>query len=477
MKVEKAPKLEKVKTYSIITLILVILGSAISFWVANRIDYYTAELIHTEEVLQSTDKLYATILERETSIRGYLLTGNENFLANYEYSKANGKEFFNDIIELTKNNPIQQNHLDELNKLMKQRLDVFETSKKYYQANGTLLGFLNNEKVEDAVNGYRAIKSLIDQINTEEERLLINRNEILINNIAALPIIVGLISFFSILMGALTLFSIFHYNRASKINDQKIKNYQETLKEKIELLNESNNELGQFAYIASHDLQEPLRKITSFSDLLKEQFDEKLEGEGKHYMERITASANRMRQLITDLLEYSRAGRDSMESVKMIQLEDILNSVLDDLEISIKEKNAIIKYENLPTLEGKETEMRQVFQNLISNSLKFSKAELTPEITITASDAPVELIAKYTQLDQSINYYLIKVVDNGIGFDQDYADTIFTIFQRLHGKSEFEGTGIGLSITRKIIEKNNGLILAEGGLGIGATFKIILPKP
>jgi signal transduction histidine kinase len=121
--------------------------------------------------------------------------------------------------------------------------------------------------------------------------------------------------------------------------------------------------------------------------------------------------------------------------------------------------------------------MRQVFQNLISNSLKFSKAELTPEITITASDAPVELIAKYTQLDQSINYYLIKVVDNGIGFDQDYADTIFTIFQRLHGKSEFEGTGIGLSITRKIIEKNNGLILAEGGLGIGATFKIILPKP
>jgi signal transduction histidine kinase len=477
MKIEKAPKLEKVKVYSIITLVLVILGSAISFWVANRIDYYAAELVHTEEVLQSTDKLYATILERETSIRGYILTGNEDFLVNYENSKANGKEVFNYILDLTKDNPVQQDYLEALNILMKKRLDVFERSKEYFQANASLSGFLNNDKVEDAVNGYRSIKSLIDQINSEEEHLLTKRNEILINNITALPIIVGLISFFSILMGALTLFSIFHYNRASKINDQKIKRYQETLKEKIELLNESNNELKQFAYIASHDLQEPLRKITSFSDLLKEQFDEKLEGEGKHYMERITASANRMRQLITDLLEYSRAGRDSMESIKMINLEDILDSVLDDLEISIKEKDAKIKYENLPIIEGKETELRQVFQNLISNSLKFCQAGLTPEITITASDAPLELITKYLQLDQSVNYYLIKVVDNGIGFDQDYADTIFTIFQRLHGKSEFEGTGIGLSITKKIIEKNNGLILAEGRLGIGATFKIILPKP
>lgn len=477
MKVEKAPKLEKVKVYSIITLVLVILGSAISFWVANRIEYYAAELVHTEEVLQGTNKLYATILERETNIRGYLLTGNEDFLMNYDNSISNGQEVFNYIIDLTKDNPVQQDFLEGLNILMKQRLDVFERSKEYFQANGSLSGFLNNDKVEDAVNGYHSIKNLIDQINSEEERLLTKRNEILINNITALPIIVGLISFFSILMGALTLFSIFHYNRASKINDQKIKNYQETLKEKIELLNESNNELKQFAYIASHDLQEPLRKITSFSDLLKEQFDEKLEGEGKHYMERITASANRMRQLITDLLEYSRAGRDSMESIKMINLEDILDSVLDDLEISITEKDAKIKYENLPTIEGKETELRQVFQNLISNSLKFSQAGIAPEITITSSNAPIELISKYAQLDQSINYYLIKVADNGIGFDQDYADTIFTIFQRLHGKSEFEGTGIGLSITRKIIEKNNGLILAEGNLGIGATFIIILPKP
>ncbi|WP_075351147.1 sensor histidine kinase [Algoriphagus marinus] len=477
MKIEKAPKLEKVKTYSIITLVLVILGSAISFWVANRIDYYTAELVHTEEVLQSTDKLYATILERETSIRGYLLTGNEDFLANYENSITNGREVFNHILNLTEDNPVQQNYLQELNIFMKQRLDVFERSKEYYKINKTLDGFLNNSKVEDAVNGHISIKNLINQINAEEERILIQRNEILINNVNALPFIVGLISFFSILMGALTLFSIFHYNRASKINDQKIKNYQETLKEKIELLNESNNELKQFAYIASHDLQEPLRKITSFSDLLKEQFDEKLEGEGKHYMERITASANRMRQLITDLLEYSRAGRDSMESIKMINLEDILDSVLDDLEISITEKDAKIKYENLPTIEGKETELRQVFQNLISNSLKFSQAGIAPEITITASNAPIELISKYAQLDQSINYYLIKVADNGIGFDQDYADTIFTIFQRLHGKSEFEGTGIGLSITRKIIEKNNGLILAEGKPEIGATFIIILPKP
>jgi signal transduction histidine kinase len=477
MKVEQAPKLEKVKTYSIITLFLVVVGSAVSFWVANRIKYYTDALHHTEEVLRTTDQLYASILERETSIRGYVLTGEEAFLENHKNSSAEGEKLMNRIIFLTSDNSTQQDLLKKLRQLVYKRGNVFERSIEYYEIFSTMEGFISPGKTEDAVKGYFQIKLLVNQINEEEERRLIERNEILIDNIQALPLIVGMISFFSVLMGVITLYSIYRYNRASKANDENIKRYQDILNEKIVLLNESNNELKHFAYIASHDLQEPLRKITSFADLLKEQFDEKLEGEGKYYMDRITASANRMRQLITDLLEYSRAGRDSIESVERIPLEEILDSVLDDLEISIEEKNAKIRYENLPIINGKETELRQVFQNLISNSLKFSKPELAPDISITSTDAPIDLVAKFTQLDQSISYYLIKVVDNGIGFDQAYGDSIFIIFQRLHGKNEFEGTGIGLSIARKIIENNNGLILAEGKLGIGATFKIIIPKP
>lgn len=476
MKVEHISQISRVKSYSIITLFLVVVGSAISFWVANQIKYYTDALNHTEEVLRTTDQLYATILERETSIRGYLLTGEEAFLENHKNSSAVGEKLMNHIIFLTSDNSTQQELLKMLRQLVKKRGNVFERSIEYYKIFNLMEGFISSEKTEDAVNGYFQIKLLVNQIKEEEERRLIDRNEILINNIQALPLIVGMISFFSVLMGAITLYSIFHYNRALKVNVENIKRYQDTLNEKIELLNESNNELKQFAYIASHDLQEPLRKITSFSDLLMEQYDGKLDEEGNHYLARITASANRMRTLITDLLEYSRAGSETDENVIKVSLDEVVNSVIDDMEVAINEKKAIITFQKLPVAEGKETEFRQVFQNILSNSLKFAKQNTIPQISISLEQVPLELIRNNPQLNPSIDYFMIKLEDNGIGFDPSYEERIFTIFQRLHGKNEFEGTGIGLSITRKIIEKYGGIITAEGIADHGATFKIILPK-
>jgi signal transduction histidine kinase len=476
MKIEPSNQLSKVKIYSIITLFLVVVGSAVSFWVANRIKHYTEALEHTEEVLRTTDQLYAIILERETNIRGYILTGEQAFIKNYENSLAKGDRELSHIIFLTSDNSTQQELLKKLGILIKNRVRVFEISISYYKLFNTIDGYVSPGKIANAITSYREIKLLIDQINGEEEGRLMDRNESLINNIQVLPLIIGLISFFSILMGAITLYSIFHYKKTSKISAEKIKDYQDILNEKIELLSKSNNELKQFAYIASHDLQEPLRKITSFSDLLKEQYDEKLDGEGKFYVDRITSSTLRMRLLINDLLEYSRVGQDSPESINPVNLEEVLQSVLEDLEISIQEKNAAIKSKDLPVIQGKETELRQVFQNLISNSLKFSKKDVNPSIAISSSLAPFELIKNYSQLDQSISYHLIKFEDNGIGFDQSYGERIFIVFQRLHGKNAFEGTGIGLSIARKIIEKYGGIILAEGFPNQGATFNVVIPK-
>src|SRR5690606_11208957 len=148
---------------------------------------------------------------------------------------------------------------------------------------------------------------------------------------------------------------------------------------------------------------------------------------------------------------------------------------LDDFEISIKDKSAKITLGKLPKVMGSETEYRQVFQNLLSNSLKFSKPGVHPVIKITSEKASKELIDKYSNLDKAVDYYLIKVCDNGIGFDKEYADRIFSIFQRLHSKKDYEGTGIGLSITRKILEKNRGMIFAESTPGKGSVFSIILP--
>ncbi|MEB2783941.1 sensor histidine kinase [Algoriphagus persicinus] len=475
MKNQPNPSIRQVKIYSIVTLILIVIGSAISYWTAGRIEYYTYGVMHTSHVLQRTGELYSSILERETNIRGYVLTGNEEFLTNYEQSNVNAELLLTQLQQLTSDNGQQQNNIEELRGLITTRVRTFNTTIDYMREHGNLVGFLDPTKTSNALIGYKMIKDVVLHINDVENNLFIQKNQSLINNINALPFIVGLISIFSITIGLVTFFSIYQYNKSQLTANKEIGTYQQKLKDQIKLLDDSNKELEQFAYVASHDLQEPLRKITAFSDLLNDQYADKLKGEGGLYLSRITAAAVRMRRLITDLLEYSRAGKKDPEKVKSVKLSKIISEMLEDFEIAIQDKSAKITYGNLPKVEGSETEYRQVFQNLLSNSLKFSKQDVNPEITITADQASQELISKHPSLNPSKNYYLIKVSDNGIGFEKEHADKIFSIFQRLNAKKEYEGSGIGLSITRKIIEKNGGVIFAESSPGKGATFDIILP--
>ncbi len=469
------PSLYKIKLYAIISLFLIILGSGVSYWTSERIEYYTSALLETQDILQRTSELYATILERETNLRGFVITGDEKFLTNYRQSLIDAKMLLDNLRDLTHNNPTQQKNLNELELLINERVMVFEQSIDYYQENGSLEGFVSQLRVGNALTSYRSIKQVVTSINDEENRLFVEKNTSLLNNINALPFIVGLISLFSISVGLITLFSIFHYNKIQKLAAKKIKNYQDQLREQLYLLNDSNKELEQFAYVASHDLQEPLRKVTAFSDLLIDQYAEKLDEEGELYLNRITAAANRMRRLIIDLLEYSRAGRISDEETKEIDLHNVIESVLDDLEITMKEKNARIEVKNLPTVIGKETEFRMVFQNLISNALKFSKPDEDPKIEINCSLAEMKDVQKHSQLDMNTNYHKITIQDNGIGFEKDYSEKIFAIFQRLHGREAFDGTGIGLSISKKIIEKFEGVIYASSEPGKGSIFTLLLP--
>jgi signal transduction histidine kinase len=469
------PSLNHIKLYSIISLILIIVGSGISYWTSERIEFYTSALLETQDISQRISELYASILERETNLRGFVITGNEEFLTNYRQSLIDAQTLLNKLKDLTQSNPTQQKNLNDLELLINERVLVFEQTINYYQENGTLEGFVSQLRVGNALSGFKSIKQLVTTINDEENRLFVARNKSLLNNINALPFIVGLISLFSISVGLITLFSIFHYNKVQKLAAKKIKNYQDQLQEQLYLLDNSNKELEQFAYVASHDLQEPLRKITAFSDLLVDQYSEKLEGEGDLYLNRITAAANRMRRLITDLLEYSRAGRVTNEETIEIDLQDVIEDVIDDLEIAISERNAKIEIKKMPKVIGKETEFRMIFQNLISNALKFSKPDITPEIKINCVLADKKEIKKHSQLNLKTEYHKITIQDNGIGFEKDYAEKIFAIFQRLHGREAFEGTGIGLSISKKIIEKFDGVIYATSEPGKGSVFTILLP--
>jgi PAS domain S-box-containing protein len=237
-------------------------------------------------------------------------------------------------------------------------------------------------------------------------------------------------------------------------------------------LSESNHDLQQFASVASHDLQEPLRKIHIFSNLLRDKDLENLSDESKKYLEKIISSAGRMKMLVIDMLDYSKLSANQ-HSFTAINLGDTVKEVLEDLELIALEKNAVISTEGLPSLDANKGQMRQVFQNIIYNALKFAKHDEHPRIQITGRR--IALPEWDSAEDAAGNYCLISIKDNGIGFDEKYAGNIFALFERLNSKDKYEGTGIGLAITKKIVEKHHGMIKATSREGEGADFLIILP--
>jgi signal transduction histidine kinase len=248
------------------------------------------------------------------------------------------------------------------------------------------------------------------------------------------------------------------------------------LNEANEELKRSNESLQQFAHIASHDLQEPLRRIQSFSDLLQSQFADSLSDGEKDMVRRIQKSAGRMQSLVKDLLFYSQLSSQP-DSFKMILLTDIVEDVLSDLEMTIIEKEATIKLSPLPKVLGNVSRLRQLFQNLIANALKFSSAGIAPFIQIDVREASPGELPETLQSATRLAFWLITIKDNGIGFDMRYRDRVFTPFQRLHSPVTYSGTGIGLAICQRVAQNHGGAIDVDSEVGNGSTFKLFLPVP
>jgi PAS domain S-box-containing protein len=237
---------------------------------------------------------------------------------------------------------------------------------------------------------------------------------------------------------------------------------EEKLNETIQRLERSNEELKQFAYVSSHDLQEPLRTITSFTQLLERRYKGQLDSDADEFMDFIVEAAVRMKEEIDGLLEYSGVEAQG-EEFELVNINEVLNQTLNALDASIKESNAEIKYDKLPEVMGDSRQLKRVFQNLISNAIKFRKQEETPIIQISASK------------DEDNNEYVFSVKDNSIGIEKQYTERIFRIFQRVYTRDVYKGTGIGLSIVKRIIERHGGRIWVESEFGVGSTFYFTIP--
>ena len=256
-----------------------------------------------------------------------------------------------------------------------------------------------------------------------------------------------------------------------KNTQRELEQYNAKLQNANDALELSNHDLQQFASVASHDLQEPLRKIQIYSNLLRDK-GAVPSAEDNQYLGKIIDSASRMRKLIIAILDYSKLSADTMDW-EYTDLAVLFMELLEDFELVIKEKKAEVKVGAMPFMAVNRGQIRQVFQNILGNALKFSREDIPPRINIYSRRMATRSFNGAEQ--ENGPFCLIGISDNGIGFDNKYLTSVFSLFERLHSKDRFEGTGIGLAIAKKIVEKHNGLISAVSTEGSGSEFRIILP--
>ena len=461
---------KKIRLGFFIAFTVIVAASVFSYLVAKNLLDNAARLNHAIEVSKRLEVITRQLKEAESAIRGYNLTKDSAFLNPSMQVRSNRieKEYLL-LRKITTENPVQQRHLDTLRQLLEVKYEQLKRggnkSTQQKQQTSVKEGERSMDRIDNKVR---------DMLRIEEGQ--VHEKSELYHFFAVMWVPMILISsLVAILIG---IYSYVTLTREFKLQlhiESRMKSYQRDLQQNISLLNKTNQELEQFAYVASHDLQEPLRKISTFSDRLQMKYSGELPPDATQLIERMVSAVSRMRVLINDLLIFSRAGRITPESITPVDMNEILQEVISDLEVTLEEKNVLVKYDQLPVIEGSGTSFHQLFQNLLANSIKFASPERRLEINIRHRIGTGKELGIGKENRWKDTFCRISLEDNGIGFDQAHAARIFLIFQRLHGISEYSGTGIGLAICKKIVDSHNGFIQAQGVPGKGATFIVILP--
>ncbi|TVZ52407.1 sensor histidine kinase [Dokdonia sp. Hel_I_53] len=451
------------------TLAVIILIVALYF--ASQ--YSQKWIIHTNGVKADIHSLSETLTRAESKLRGYLISKDPEYRIDFKVEIAKLDNKLDVIQSKIYDNPSQLDNLRKYRALINERVSGMNNSMDNF-----VLGTPDENRRRA---GRTQILSLIDSLDNIKDVMLVEENELLIDRKStydtifvfslvalAIALLLMLYNVYAVRQRLLPLFTRLAENNdeltsilKSRDNEIELKEAQiEVNEDLLHQMENKNKQLNQFAYIASHDLQEPLRTVDNFIALFEEEYGEKLDSDASQYFNFIKGATERMKGLITGLLNYSRLGK-SGRRVK-VELSKLLEEIKSDMISNIQDTGAVITNDSLPKISGYPVELRQLFANLIGNAIKFMPKEKTPKIHIGVSE--------------SLNYYTFKISDNGLGIKKAHLDKIFNMFTRLHTAKEYQGTGIGLAFCQKIVELHKGTITVDSKLGEGSTFTFTLKK-
>jgi len=430
----------------------------------------------TRETMVMLAALGSDLLDAESTVRGYVISGDQKFLQHYEVLR---RRIWLDLFHLRQmmagSQPLQR-QLDELEALITSRLRLLEGSVHLVKVEGpghpdlVVQADKGREVMEQARNLIAVLQAVEDDSltrGTDRAATTARRAKGIIVVVNALAIGLAAVAMLSIRREVAARMRSEHEIRElnmsleQRVRDRsaELEGFRAALERKAQELARSNADLEQFAYVASHDLQEPLRTVASFAQLLQKRYRGKLDASADDFIHYIVDGATRMQGLIIDLLAYSRVGRSGKEFVPT-NCTAVFDQAVTNLQVAVAECGAVVTHDPLPTVQTDGTQLVQLFQNLIGNSIKFRDTQ-TPRVHVAA--------------ERKASEWVFSVKDNGKGIDPQYAGRIFEVFQRLHTRTEYPGSGIGLSISKKIVERHGGRIWVESQLNQGATFFFTLP--
>ncbi|WP_420147722.1 sensor histidine kinase [Spirosoma sp.] len=448
-------------------MVLIASGFAISFYSYNKYNEDTQRVRRTYEAVAAIQEVLSLVKDVETSSRGYVITRDTTYLEPYRKALQLLPGQLKQLQTLYNDNQNQVRNWLELEKLIQRKLE----------ASGTRLEIGISDKKNLAVS--KESKRRMDVLRrhaammiTTEQALMAMRNHQAERSFRNTLLVVFALSMLTFVVLVVSYRLLEQELKWRQQNEDQLRAYEAQLKGQIRQLEASNEELERFAFVASHDLQEPLRKIQSFANLITDRYGNLFDNDSTMFMGKISTSAERMSKLIKDLLNFSRISHHQ-ETFKPVQLSEIIQRILDDQELRIKGLDVQVDIGPLPAIEAVASQMDHLFNNLISNALKFIRTDVQPILRIHSRSVGGKA---YEGLSPDLRYVEITVEDNGIGFDEKYLGHIFKVFQRLHGKSAFEGTGIGLAICKRVVVYHHGYITAHSQPNKGTTFIVVLPE-